>query len=129
MDISKYSQLTINIINESNQVAIRNNNNEVTDLHIFYTILLNPNKTIKDYFKERGVILQNLKEDVKNAISKLRSLKGVSNLYVSRSYQRVLLISEEISRNLYEEKVTIEHLFLALLRENDIASSKACNVI
>lgn len=124
MDISRYSQAAINIINESNQVAIRNNNNEVTDLHIFYTILLNPNKNIKDYFKERGVILQNLKEDVKNAISKLRSLKGVSNLYVSRSYQRVLLISEEISRNLYEEKVTIEHLFLALLRENDIASAK-----
>ncbi|WP_455256555.1 ATP-dependent Clp protease ATP-binding subunit, partial [Peptoniphilus asaccharolyticus] len=124
MDISKYSQAAVNIINTANQVAIRSNNYEVTDLHIFYSILLSPSKIVKDYFKENGVILQNLKEDVESAIGKLKSLKGVSNLYVSRSYQRVLLISEEISRNLYEEMITTEHLLLALLRENDIASAK-----
>lgn len=124
MDVSKYSQQAINIIKLANQIAINHNHSEVTDLHLLYAILKNPSKIIKDYFKEEEVISANLKENVEEAIGKLKSLKGVSSLYVSRSYQKVLLISEEISRNLYEELVSAEHIFLALLRDESIASAK-----
>lgn len=124
MDTSRYSQQAVNIIREANKIAIRNNNSEVTDLHLFYSILLHCENSLREYFKELGVVYQNLKEDVDNAVKKLRAVKGITNLYTSRSYQRALLISDEISRNLFEEHITSEHILLATLREDDMLSSK-----
>lgn len=124
MDITKYSQSAVDIIKSANKIAIRKNNFEVTDLHLFYSILLKPSQNIRLYLKESDVNLQKLKEDTEKAIDKLKILKGVTNLYVSKSYQKVLLISEEVSRNLFEDSIYIEHILLALLREMDTQSSK-----
>ena len=124
MDISKYSQSSVEIIKEANKVAIRKNNVEVSDLHIFYAILTLEEKLIRTYFKELKVIYQDVLDDTENALTKLRSAKGISSLYTSRSYQRALLIAEEISRNQFEEKIKTEHLMLALLREADMPTAK-----
>ena len=124
MDISKYSQSSVEIIKEANKVAIRKNNVEVSDLHIFYAILILEEKLIRTYFKELKVIYQDILDDTENALTKLRSAKGITSLYTSRSYQRALLIAEEISRNQFEEKIKIEHLVLALLRESDMPTAK-----
>lgn len=124
MDISKYSQSSVEIIKEANKIAIRKNNVEVSDLHIFYAILSLEEKLVRAYFKELGLIYQEILDDTENALTKLRSAKGISSLYTSRSYQRALLIAEEISRNQFEEKIKIEHLMLALLRESDMPTAK-----
>ena len=124
MDVSKYSQSSVEIIKEANKVAIKKNNVEVSDLHVFYAILILEEKLIRTYFKELKVIYQEILEEVENSLTKLRSAKGISSLYTSRSYQRALLIAEEISRNQFEEKIKTEHLLLALLREKDMPSAK-----
>ena len=102
MDIKKYSQAAVDVINHANKIAIRYGNSEVTDLHLLYAILQNPNNQIEEFLKESSVNFQQLKDDVENALTRIRSAKGVSNLYVSRSYQKVLLVAEELCRNLFE---------------------------
>ncbi|WP_297280862.1 ATP-dependent Clp protease ATP-binding subunit [uncultured Anaerococcus sp.] len=124
MDMSKYSQEAVEMIKSANKIAIRNNNSEVTDLHLLYAILLEDEKLIVDFLEESSVNLQKLKEDCENAIKKLKSLKGVQGLYVSRSYQKILLISEEISRNLFEDSIYTRHILLAILKEGDNSSAK-----
>ena len=124
MDMSKYSQKSVEMIQSANKIAIRNDNSEVTDLHLLYAILLGEEKLILDFLEESSVNLQKLKEDCENAIKKLKSLKGVQGLYVSRSYQKILLISEEISRNLFEDSIYNRHILLAILRERDNSSAK-----
>lgn len=86
MDIKKYSQAAVDVINHANKIAIRYGNSEVTDLHLLYAILQNPNNQIEEFLKESSVNFQQLKDDVENALTRIRSAKGVSNLYVSRSY-------------------------------------------
>ena len=128
MDMSKYSQKSVEMIQSANKIAIRNDNSEVTDLHLLYAILLDPENLIIDFFEEFSINLQKLKEDTENAIKKLKSLKGVQGLYVSRPYQKILLVSEEISRNLFEDSVSIRHIFLAILKEADNSSAKLLNL-
>ena len=128
MDMSKYSQKSVEMIQSANKIAIRNDNSEVTDLHLLYAILLDPENLIIDFFEEFSINLQKLKEDTENAIKKLKSLKGVQGLYVSRSYQKILLVSEEISRNLFEDSVSIRHIFLAILKEANNSSAKLLNL-
>lgn len=124
MDFSKYSQSAIDIIRDANQVAIKYSHREVTDLHLFLSILTNAKNLVEGYINELGIIYENLKVDVENAVIKLKPIKGITSLYTSRSYNRTLLISEEICRNLYDEKVTPEHILLALIREDDMPSAK-----
>lgn len=124
MDITKYSQGAVERIKTANKIAIRNNNPQVSDIHLFYSILLKPSKNIREFLENSDINLQKLKSDAENTIKKLKSLKGVSNLYVSRSYQKVLLISKEESRNMFEDLVYVDHIFLALLKVTDGQSAK-----
>lgn len=124
MDKSKYSQRAIETISLANKAALSYGNVEVSDLHLFYCLLKVDDNRLSSYIKKMGANKEKLLVDIENAISKLKSPKGVTNLYLSRSYQRVLLVSEEICRNLYDSKVDIYHIFLALLKEADTASGK-----
>ena len=128
MDKSKYSQAALDVIKEAHQSAIKNQNAEVTDLHLMQAILRQPDTEIVRVLTEMGVITKALSLDLEEAIGRIRSAKGITSLYVSRSYQRALLIAEEICRNLYESLVTVTHLFLALLREEDMAAAKLAGV-
>lgn len=128
MDIYKYSQSAINVIKAANQIAIRKSNSEVTDLHLLLSILQYQDISIREHLTSMGVIVQELEDATENAVDKLRSSKGLTSLYTSRSHQRALLISEEISRNFYEELVSLEHLLLALLREEDMATAKLAKI-
>ncbi len=128
MDKSKYSQAALDVIKEAHQLAIKNQNAEVTDLHLMQAILRQPDTEIVRVLTEMGVITKALSLDLEEAIGRIRSAKGIASLYVSRSYQRALLIAEEICRNLYESLVTVTHLFLALLREEDMAAAKLAGV-
>lgn len=124
MDKSKYSQRAIETISLANKSALSCGNVEVSDLHLFYCLLKIDDNRIISYIKKMGANKEKLLADIENAISKLKSPKGVTNLYLARSYQRVLLVSEEICRNLYDSKVDIYHIFLALLKETDASSGK-----
>lgn len=124
MDISKYTEKAINTIKKATQLAISYNNSEVSDLHLFYAIILTSDYKIREYFRELDIIAENIKDDLVNAIGKLRSSKGLTNLFTSRSYQKVLLISEEISRNQYSDKVYPYHILLAILKDRDNQSAK-----
>src|SRR5699024_12854020 len=81
MDITKYSQGAVERIKTANKIAIRNNNPQVSDIHLFYSILLKPSKNIREFLENLDINLQKLKSDAENAISKIKNIKGVSNLY------------------------------------------------
>lgn len=124
MDLAKYSQAALNVIKTANQLAIKYSNAEVTDLHLFCALLRLPEGLIRDDLKILKIDVQSLEDATDLAIQKLRSAKGLTSLYTSRSYQRALLISEEVARNQYEDQIKVEHLLLALLREEDMPTAK-----
>lgn len=124
MDYKKYSHDSADLIKFANNEAIRRNNVEVSDFHLVFAPLNREERLVKSYLEEFDISYKKLYQAVDKAIGKLRSAKGISSLYTSRSYQRVLLIAEEISRNLYEEKIGPVHIFLALLREEDMPATR-----
>lgn len=128
MDKIKYSQAVADIIKEAYKIAIRNSNVEVTELHLLSAILQNTSSDIVPTITDLGIIVKSLSDDVQSAISKLKSPKGVSNLYVSKSYQKVLILSQEISRAMYDNIVSVKHLMLALLKDEGMASAKISSI-
>ncbi|WBW49345.1 AAA family ATPase [Peptoniphilus equinus] len=124
MDTSKFSQGAIGYIKAAHNLAIQKKNTEVTDLHVMLAMLSDPSGTISHILSAMGVVVKAVREELEVAVLKLASPKGVSKLYVSRSYQRMLVLAEEIARSRFESTVSVTTLFLALLKDEDMAAAK-----
>ncbi|MDO4721345.1 MAG: ATP-dependent Clp protease ATP-binding subunit [Peptostreptococcaceae bacterium] len=124
MDISKYSSSVLEMIKEANRLAVVNGNIEVTELHLLISLLNDGRDMAVRTIREMGIDIQAVCRDIENAIARLRSPKGIKNLYVSRNYQKVLLLAQEIAREDYAPQIMPTHLILALLKDEEMESAK-----
>lgn len=124
MNIENYAQSTLEIIRGANQLAIRQENPEVSDLHLLYETLGQPSDLLRTALHDIGAVVPPLRDAALAGIARQRSAKGVKGLYTSRFYQQALLLAEEAARLAYKEKVQPEHLLTALLRKPDMPSAK-----
>lgn len=127
MNPEKFSTQVVGIFKDAQSLAIRYENAEITDLHLTLAILRTNGLPLFDILLELGVDLKEYEDKIIEAIKKLRSSKGLTKLYYSRSYQRIIINSEEISRNLYESFVNVNSLYLAILREDKTVSQSIAN--
>ncbi len=124
MSSADYSQKVMDIIKQAQRLAISHKHTEVTDLHLTSVILNEDKNSVLSLLTDMGVVVVNVLDQLDRALSKLPQPKGVKNLYVSRDYQRVMLVSEQISRQQFEGLISLDHLFLALLKDEDLSSAK-----
>lgn len=118
----QYSDYAKQVLQEAKKIAIRKGNSELSELHIHMAILNHKSSIVVSILKDREIDLDVYKEDIDKAIDKLKSQDGLSKLYYDRLTQKILLVAEELSRNFYESNIKVEHLFLAILKENKITS-------
>ena len=127
MNPEKFSRQVVNIFKDAQNLAVRYENAEITDLHLSLAILRTNGLSLLEILLEMGVDLKEYENRVEEAIKKLRSSKGLTKLYYSRPYQRIIVNSEEISRNQYESFVNVNSLYLAILREDKTVSKEIAN--
>ncbi|MDO5027723.1 MAG: ATP-dependent Clp protease ATP-binding subunit [Bacillota bacterium] len=125
MERIAYTQATMELIKEAQDLAIKNENLELTNLHILSCILANETSKLHGLLRSMGLPLKLLVDDIDRALERLKSPKGVTKLYLSKSYQRMLLSAQEISRTMYDSKVSTNHMLLAILKGDDLAANLA----
>lgn len=125
MEKSKYSQGAMELLKEAHNLAVTNENVEVSTLHVFYCLIKNENTETYGILRELGLPIKLIKDSLENAIAKLKSPKGVSKVYLSKSYQKMLLSAGEATRNLFESKTSINHILLGILKDDSLASNIA----
>ena len=101
-------------IKEARNIALLNKNAELVDIHLHKAIIDQDNQILTTMLKDFGVDIKAYKKDLEDALNRLRSSEGLSKLYFSRDYQRLLLIAKDIAKKRYSEKITTSHLFLSL---------------
>lgn len=125
MDTTTYTQEAAFLIKTGQDLAIKNENLELTNLHILYSILDDEGTKVFKILLDLGLPLKLIKDDLDLAIKKLKSPKGVTKLYLSKAYQKMILSSGEISRTMYASKVSSSHILLGILKGDDQASKIA----
>lgn len=125
MDTTTYTQEAAFLIKTGQDLAIKNENLELTNLHILYSILDDEGTKVFKILLDLGLPLKLIKDDLDQAIKKLKSPKGVTKLYLSKAYQKMILSSGEISRTMYASKVSSSHILLGILKGDDQASKIA----
>lgn len=125
MDTTTYTQEAAFLIKTGQDLAIKNENLELTNLHILYSILDDEGTKVFKILLDLGLPLKLIKDDLDQDIKKLKSPKGVTKLYLSKAYQKMILSSGEISRTMYASKVSSSHILLGILKGDDQASKIA----
>ncbi|MCI5840022.1 MAG: AAA family ATPase [Peptoniphilaceae bacterium] len=117
MDANKFTQKASEAISQSQQMAIKNQNAEVNDLHLAFALVIDSDSTVSQIVKNVTSNYEGYKNDLEIKIDKLAKIDGNSRPYPSVVYERVLLKSEDEAKAMQDTYISTEHIFLALLKE------------
>ena len=119
MNANDYTEKSLLAIQNAQNIAMDNNNSVIEAEHLLYALLEDNGRLIGEILSKMGVDLNGLKREVKNKIDSFPRVSGgnENNLYASNNLNRVINLAEKIAKNMKDEYVSVEHLFLALFNE------------
>lgn len=99
--------------------AILKNHQAITPLHIFYGILTVEDSLIRNILQTLGKNLVNIIAECQQVLEKLPAVYGDNTIYFDKSCERIFVLAENLAKNLKDEFISLEHLYLAILEQND----------
>ena len=112
MNFDKYTQTSANIINASSDLARTYENAQIEVEHLIYSML--DNKTlIYEILEKCNIDTNGLKLSLLNTIKNMPKVSGQNEVYPSNNLVKLFNLAENIAKNMQDEYVSIEHLFLA----------------
>ncbi len=123
MNSNRFTQNSIQAINNCEKIADEYGNTEIMPVHILYA-LLGKDGLIPRILSRRGADVNGLTSAAKDEIEKLPRSSSHGNVLLSPSANRIFTNSEKIAERMKDDYISVEHLFLALLDENDAACER-----
>ena len=123
MDYSKFTQKSMEAIQESQNIATEMGNPELTDIHLLYGLTLNKEGLISRVLSLMEVQVENFKSSIYRSIEKLPKQSGGS-IYAGRNYSKIIQESENEAKNFKDEYIGVEHLFLSLITNKGSTATK-----
>ena len=119
MNIQKFTKKSLESIEIMQKIAINNGNQEIKPIHILKSLLEVEDSLIKNLIEKLNINTQDFINDVDSKIDKLPKVQGSSNMYYSQDANKILINVEDIAKSMGDEYVSVEHLFLGLIKYQD----------
>ena len=109
---------------QAQTLAANYNHQQVDAEHLLIALLEDKSGLIDNLLNKMGVEPENLEHEVvTEIISKLPRVTGSGvesgKIYLTQRLNKILIQAEELANNLKDEYVSVEHLFLAMLDDNN----------
>ena len=119
MNAQKFTQKSLEAIQEASNLALSNNNMQIEQEHLLYALLTIDQSLIAQLIKKMGKDPQALTQAVKQEIDKMPGVTGsgreAGKIYVAQDVDTVLAKAENIADSMKDEYVSVEHLMLSLM--------------
>ena len=115
MNIQKFTQKSIEAINGCEKLAYEYGNQEIEQEHLLVSLLTQEDGLIPKLIEKMEI---NREHFTQNAITHLEKRVKVSGgqVYVGQNLNKVLISAEDEAKKMGDEYVSVEHLFLTLLK-------------
>ena len=122
MHPERFTQKSIDAIQEAQNIALRNNNSELREIHLLAALLSQTDGLIPQVLTKMDIDVESLKQRVNKLIAGLPKVSGDSQPYVSQGLNRAMLSAEDESRASKDDYVSVEHLMMGMLNhpEDDV---------
>ena len=115
MNINKFTQKSMEAVKNSEKLAYEYGNQQIDQEHFLYSLLTIEDSLILKLFTKMGIQKEQFLNELSQSIEKLPKVSG-GQLYISNDLNKVLVSAEDEAKAMGDEYVSVEHLFLAVLR-------------
>ena len=133
MNAEKFTQKTIEIINDAQNLARERQNQTLAAEHLLYALLAMDGGLVRTLVMRigqkngRGDIIDSMLSDTDAAVEKLPKVSGSNGeLYPSSEVSAVLRFAEKAAAGMKDEYISVEHIMLGLLSEGGRAVRDIC---
>ncbi len=115
MNISKFTQKSMQAVEGCEKLAYEYGNQEIEQEHLLYSLLTIDDSLILKLIEKMEINTQYFLNRVEQDLNKRTKVQG-GKVYVGQDLNKVLVSAEEEAKALSDEYVSVEHLFLAMIR-------------
>ena len=114
MNIQKFTQKSVEAVNNLEKTAMEYGNQEIEQEHLLYCLLTQEESLISRLISKMDINSTLFKEQVEQALNRRVKVSG-GQPYVGQYLNKALISAEDEAKRMGDEYVSVEHLFLSLL--------------
>jgi len=115
MNINKFTQQSMQAINDSMSLAVKYGNQEIEQEHLLLALLELDNSLIKSLIEKMEINVEHFLNRAEKSVEKRVKVSG-GETYVGADLNKALTMAEDEMKAMGDEYVAVEHLFLAMIR-------------
>ena len=120
MDTNRFTQKSLEALQGAQQLAQSYGNAQVEQVHLLNSLLSQKNGLIGQLMGKLGLNLQQVQTACEGAVNRLPKISGSNQQpYVTASLSAALTEAESQMKQMRDEYISVEHLFLGLLEKAD----------
>ncbi len=115
MNISKFTQKSIEAVQDCEKLAYEYGNQEIEQEHLLLSLLDLEDSLIKKLIEKMEINVEHFHDRAVSAVEKRVKVQG-GQIYLGQQLNKALLSSEDEAKLMGDEYVSVEHLFLSMLK-------------
>ena len=116
MNIQKFTQKSIEAMNTLEKLAYEYGNQEIEQEHLIVALLTQEDGLIGKLIEKMEINREHFTENVLRKLNARVKVSGAGQVYIGKDLNNVLIHAEDEAKQMGDEYVSVEHLFLSLLR-------------
>ncbi|MBR1909797.1 MAG: AAA family ATPase, partial [Lachnospiraceae bacterium] len=118
MNIQKFTQKSLDAINSLEKITYDHGNQEIAQIHLLYAMLTQEDGIMPKLIEKMEINLEHFIDNVESHIGKRPKVSG-GNAYIGNKLNKILVSAEDEAKAMNDSYVSIEHLFLSMLKYPD----------
>ncbi len=116
MNIQKFTQNSVEALEDSQKLAYEYGNQEVDEEHLLCALLDLEDSLIRGLLVKTGVDADAFENEAERLIERKVKVSGDVQLHISQALNKVLLCAEDEAKAMGDMYVSVEHIFLTMIK-------------
>lgn len=117
MNINKFTQKSLEAVQACEKLAYEYGNQEIDQEHLLYSLLRQEDGLIGKLITKMEIQLPYFTDQIEQIVEGDVKVSGNGQKYISNALNQVLISAEDEAKAMGDEYVSVEHLFLSLLKQ------------
>lgn len=130
MNMNQFTQKTVEALQRAQSLAIEYQHMQVEQEHLMAALLEDPNGLISQLLTRMGMNADGLRKAVTDSLGRIPRVSGpgreADKVYISPEVEKALLEAESRAKQMKDEYLSVEHVWLGICASPIIGSKSCC---
>ena len=116
MNIQKFTQKSLEAMKDCEKLAYQHGNQDVDQEHLLVALLELDDSLIRNLLEKMDKNVESVLADAKAALDRVVKVHGDVQIRIGQGFNKVVLCAEDEAKPMGDAYVSVEHIFLALIK-------------